>query len=927
VPHRFLIRPNVRRLFRLAVLGGPSAPALRERDVDDEIRLHIDLRAEQLVREGLAPEAARVEAQRRFGALLEARARLLDAARHRDTRMTWSDRLDSLRHDLAFAVRQLRRAPGVTAAAVLTLALGIGANATMFGIVDRLLLRPPPHVADAASVTRFYIARPNTGFNGRTNAAVSFPAYAAVRDGARGTLADVASYFPTERVVGEGEGARQARVVEATGNFFALLGARPALGRFFGPDDDRLPAGSRVVVVGERFWRREFGGAADAVGKSVVLDGARYEIVGVAPRGFNGVDLEPVDVYVPMAAISAQTRGPDWHVGRGWAWMRMIARVAPGVARARAGEAATRALAALPPDPNGPAGFDRGATVIAAPLIQAREPVESERRTRASVATWLTGVAAVVLLVACANVANLLLVRAVRRRREIAVRTALGAGRRRLARQLLTESALVALLGGVAGLAVARWGGAAVRAALLPDVDWAQSPVDGRVLLFALGATALTALLTGLAPVAHVAALGLSAGLRSGVREGGGRRSRTRTVLLLAQAALSVVLLVGAGLFVRSLLRIGAIEYGYAPARLLFVNVAFADGREARAGARGGRGGGEVDAQMAAYDRMLDRARTIPGVSRAALSTTAPFWSMAAGDVAIPGFDSLSALRDDFPLWNAVSGDYLATMGTRVLRGRAITDADVFGAPRVALVNEAMARRVWKGADPIGRCIKVGSDTAPCSEVVGVVQNTILNELRERPALQYYVPIAQRQTGRPMRTLVVRTEGSPRALIPTLRRELGAAAPGVRYVDVVPMTDRLDPLVRPWRLGATMFGAFGALALLIASVGLYSVMAYTVAQRLHEMGLRMALGARRGDVVRLVLRQGLGVAAAGIALGVVAALVAGRWVAPLLFDVSPRDPVVFGGVAAVLLASALVATLVPARRATRANPSDALRAE
>ena len=435
----------------------------------------------------------------------------------------------------------------------------------------------------------------------------------------------------------------------------------------------------------------------------------------------------------------------------------------------------------------------------------------------------------------------------------------------------------------MAGVAVARWGGALVRTALLPDVDWVRPPVDGRVLLFALAATTLTALLTGLAPAAHVAALGVSAGLRTGAREGGGRRSRMRTALLLAQASLSVVLLVGAGLFLRSLLRIGALDYGYDPERVLVVQAAMA-------------GDPPAEARHAAYDRMLERARTIPGVERVAMATTSPFWSMAAGDLAIPGFDSLAALGDRFPLYNAVGPDYFATMGTRIVRGRAIGAGDVLGAPRVAVVNEAMARRIWKGADPIGRCIRIGSDSAPCSEIVGIARNSLQHELREPPRMQYYFATAQRQTTNESRTLMVRVAGGrrPAALAPTLRRELAAAAPGIRYVDVVPLADRIAPQVRPWRLGATMFGAFGALALLIASVGLYSVTAYSVAQRLHEMGLRMALGARAGDVVGLVLRQGLAVAAAGVGLGVAAALVAGRWVAPLLFDVSARDPLVLG---------------------------------
>jgi predicted permease len=904
------IRPRVRGLFRLAV----RRASLRERDVDEEIRLHVDLRAEQLVQEGWSPEAARVEARRRFALLLDdARARLLEAARNRDERMTWRDRIDSVKQDAASAVRQLRAAPGVAAAAVLTLALGIGANAAMFGVVDRLLLRPPEHVVEPQRVTRLYIERRRGGFGGNVSTSVSYPTYRAVRDSTR-AFAGVAASYPSEYVVGEGEDARQVPALEVTGNFFALLGVRPALGRLIGPDDDRLPSGAHVAVLGERYWRRAFGASPNVLGTSIVVEGVRYEIVGVAPRGFTGVGLEPRDLFLPLSAMSWQARGHEWYAEGGMSWISMVGRVRPGVSFARAESEATRAVRAAVPDSTVSNGYDHGARVIAASSIQAREPVASEFRSSARVAAWLGGVAAVVLLVACANVANLLLARAVRRRREIAVRTALGAGRGRLARQLLAESTLVAALGGAAGLLVAWWGGAAVRTLLLPGVDWSEPPVSGRVLLFALAATTLTALLTGVVPVLHVAALGVTSGLRTGAREGGGRRARTRTALLVAQAALSVVLLAGAGLFVRSLLRVGAIDYGYDPERLLTVTVTLPDG-------------GGPDVMPAAYDRMLERARRVPGVERAALSTTSPFWSMLAGELAIPGFDSLATLRDEFPLFNAVGPDYFATMGTRIVRGRALGAGDVLGAPRVVVVNEAMARRIWKGADPIGRCVKVDAVTAPCSEVVGVARTMLQSDLREKPVLEYFVPIAQKQKDVRMRTLFVRAAGPPQALVPTLRRELRAVVPEARYVDAAPFEERVDPQVRPWRLGATMFGLFGALALLIASVGLYSVLAYTVAQRLHEMGLRMALGARTRDVLALVLRQGLGVAAVGIALGAAAALAAGHWVAPLLFDVSPHDPVVFGGVTVVLLAAAAAAALVPARRATRANPSDALRSE
>jgi predicted permease len=372
---------------------------------------------------------------------------------------------------------------------------------------------------------------------------------------------------------------------------------------------------------------------------------------------------------------------------------------------------------------------------------------------------------------------------------------------------------------------------------------------------------------------------------------------------------------VGAGLFVRSLLRVASLDYGYDPERLVVVDPAFPESVPA-------------PERRAAVERMLERAARLPGVAGAGLTSTAAFWSFGIGDFTVPGFDSAAALRESLVISNVVTPGFLTAAGMRVVRGRALTGADVAGAPRVALVSEALARRVWRGADPVGRCVKIDGDSMPCTEVVGVVRNTVVRELREPPLMQYYVPLAQ-QPGDGARNLVVRAaEGrDPESLVPTLRREMAAVAPAARYVDVLPLVDRLAPQTRPWRLGASAFGALGALALVIAAVGLYSVMAYAVAQRLHELGLRVALGARARDVYVLVLRQGLAVAAAGIVLGVAAALLAGRWVGPLLFDVSPRDPFVLGAVAATLLAAALVATVVPARRATRVDPSDALRAE
>ena len=901
---------SFRRAFRLALRRSDR----RERDVDDEIRLHIELRVEQLVRRGYTPDEALAEARRRFGLENDARPRLMAAAERKESRMAVTEWLDALKHDVVFAIRQLWRAPGFAFAAILTLALGIGANAMMFGVLDRLLLRPPAHVRAPDQIVRLYFERNASGWGGQIGPMTNYPTLQTFRENLRGA-SGVAAMFPGSHIVGEAESARQQRVLHTTGDFFELLGVRPALGRLLTPDDDKVPYGNAAAVLAHAYWKSDFQGSPSAVGKTLLVDGHRYEIVGVAPEGFTGIDLEPVVAFVPLSTVTSRLWGMrDWYTVTNNTWIRVIARTRPGVTPARIEAEATAIVRAATRDTTSP---DHGARVLASSVIQSREPGKSERRDRAAVATGLGAVAAIVLLIACANVANLLLLRGIARRREVAVRIALGVGRRRLVRQLLTESVLLAIAGGLGGLLIASWGGNLVRTVLLPDIDWtggAGSVIDRRVLLFSLAATAVTAVMMGLVPALHAASRDVVSGLKSSSGEVT-RRSRLRTSLLVVQTSLSVLLLVCAGLFVKSLRTIHSLDYGYEPDRVLVVAVNLPSSAKR-------------DEQLATYDRMLERARHLSGIEHAALTTTTPFWSSSAADLIIPGFDSIAQLDEDFPLINAVTNDYFATTGLKILSGRAFTDADKYGAPPVALVNEAMSRRIWKGASPIGRCIKIGGDTMPCSEVVGVVANLIQNDLREREVLQYYVPIEQRQAAAfSMRSLFVRPRGDPEAQIENVRRAMRAEAPSALYVEVQTLQSLVDPQVRPWKLGATMFGVFGALALLIAAVGLYSVIGYEVARRGHELGIRVALGAKAADLLRLVLLGGLRVAVVGILIGLAATLAGAKWLQPILFEVAPRDPLVLGGVALTLLAAAIAATMLPAVRASRADPQAALRAE
>ena len=911
-PGRSSLPAGVRRAFRLA-LGRRRIDA----DVDDEVAFHLDMRASELIAQGWTPEAAREEAQRRFGNLRQWSTAMAMVDRAHTGRRQRSEWLAGIMRDIRYTSRALRRQPLFTAGVMATLALGIGANATMFGIVDHLLLRPPAHVVDPSSVRRFNSVRIDDSGADLTESVFSYASFAVLRATSR-SFADIAAWGrASPQPLGRGTGAQEIQVGDATASLFPTLGVRPRIGRFFTEAEDSPPSGSNVAVLGHELWRTTFGGDPAVLGRSITVSGRDYQVIGVAPDGFAGIGLERVDLWLPMTTsssrfISRMTAGAPWWEARNVEWLEIFGRLRPGVTAGQA-EAELAILfprvlgsgpGAMPPD-----HLERSRWRI---LLS---PVQAERGPGRSASTpvtiWLLGVSVFVLIIACANVTNLLLARAARRRREIAVRLAMGAGRGRLVRQLLIESLLLAAAGGLAGLLVAEWGGGFVRTVLLPSVAWDDTITDSRVLLFTCVVVVLTGVLAGIVPAIQASRPDLTGALKSGMREGGGRRARTRTALLVTQAALSVMLLVGAGLFVRSLGNASRVALGLEPERVLRLGVDL-------------RGAGYTRAESdMVYQQILARLRAVPAVSSAALASTIPFYSRITTELRVPGRDSTPRMPGGRPLFNAVSPGYFATVGTRLVRGRDIADADRTGAEPVAIVSQTTARTLWPGGEALGQCVRLAaSDTVPCKTIIGIVDDVRWTNIQEAPSLQVYVPIAQQ---REAPGLLVRPSGDAAAAIEAVQRVVYEVAPRVTLARVVPIATYVDRQLRPWRLGASMFTAFGVLALVIAAVGLYSMLAYTVALRAHELGVRVALGASVADVLRLVVGDGMRVTGVGIALGVVGALLLSPRLERLLYGVTGRDPLVVGGVVIALLAVALVASLEPAMRAARADPSVALR--
>jgi putative ABC transport system permease protein len=878
------------------------------RDVDDEMRFYFEETARELEAQGMTRAQAREEAQRRFGDERHYRRELLSIDRATVARERWSARVDAARMIARHAVRNSARSPGLAAGIVLAFALGIGANATMYATVERLLLRPPPHIEAPDNVKRLLVHR-ETGLGTRMHvASLTYPDY---EDFKRGRLfSDVAAQATRELTIGAGTDAEQVRAVLATPNYWSMLGVRPARGRFFTAAEDGI---SHPVVISWNYWQRRWGGGADALGATIDFGQGPYTIVGVAPQGFTGVDLHNVELFLPFHSAAVHLQGPDeWRTSRNWYWLRAIARVAPGAtvqqaeAEATALHRAARAQAAESPD------YDARAAIVAAPLLAAQGP---NAPSEVAVTQWLLGVALIVLVIACLNVANLLLARAIRQRRELSIRLAIGITRRRLIAQVMAEGVVLALLGGAVAVLLATWGGTYVQRTLLPDVEWPGTPSRGVILAVALLSLA-AGIFAALLPALQASRRDVNEGLRT--TSGGITRSssRIRATMTIVQAALSVVLLIGAGLFVRSLDRVRHGDFGLDPWQVANVEPAFFSGAL------------PLEERLAFYDDAAARLSRIPGIAAVTTVNGIPFWSMYAYALRVPGLDSIPMTSSGGPYAVSVGRDYFRTLGIALRHGRLFNETDFSAAAaRTVVVSESMARAFWPDQDALGKCMQVGEEDPPCSTVVGVVEDARHGRLVEDVTYQYYIPLHQRQVARVPEALLVRVSGRMEPALAAVRAELVTMDPRIRFVRTMPLEEMLGPELRQWRLGAVLFSLFGLLALIVSAIGLYSLLAFDVAQRVREIGLRTALGANTRLIVGLVVTRAVRLTALGVAAGGIAALIFAPRLKELLYEVRPRDPLVFGIVIATLGAVALVAAGLPALRAARVDAMVALRAD
>ena len=817
--------------------------------------------------------------------------------------------MERLWRDVRFGLRTLIKSPTFTAAAVTSLGLGIGVNTAIFTVLNTLFLSPLP-VQRVGELAAVYTADSNQNTTFGAILQVSYLNYKDYRD-ENNVFTSLAAYsFPVAVSVRMGEGTEQLFVELVTGNYFSTLGVQAAKGKLIGPEDDRAPGESPVLVLSHSAWQRRFGGVADILGRRVTANGVGFTVIGVAPEGFRGINsLFGPDGWVPtmMYRQTLPSQMVGWMDERRALLLNVAGRLKPGVTLTQASEnmkGIARTLEATYPTPN------KGRSAVLRPLAQATI-FPGVRDALALGGAVLMVIVGLVLLIACSNVANLLLARATARTQEIAVRLALGANRGRLIRQLLTESVVLGLLGGALGWLIALWGVKLIWAARPPFVaqNFVDPKIDGVVLLFTLSVAVLTGVLFGLAPALQASRASMVTALKDATRGAGRQRRRfgLANLLIVGQVALSVVALVTGALFLRSSQAAARIDPGFDTEHVAVMAVS--PGQAAYEPGRGEQ----------FYKEVADRLARVPGVRSASWSNNQPLFGFAMRSVYVEGRDPNAA--PILTITNIVNPGYFATAGIPMLQGRDFTTADRSGAQMVAIINDAMARRYWPNESALGRRFRYYTDT-DFRTVIGIVRTVKYQTLGEDPQPATYTPLDQ--TYSDAMILHLRAEGDPTPLIDVARREIRAIDANVPVQNPAVVKEVVRQSLFAVNLAAGLLGVFGLLALTLASVGLYGVMSYSVGQRTRELGLRMALGAGRGGVMRLVLNQSLTLVGAGVAIGLVGAWAATRAIATLLYG-STLDPVSFIGAPLGLIAVALLASLPPALRASRIDPIVALR--
>lgn len=885
------------------------------RELEDELRFHLDAETEALISDGLSPEQARTQALARFGDVDRFLGECGASDRRRLRRKHRTLALDALEQDTLYAVRSLLHRPAFTITAILVLALGIGANAAVLSVVDHIFFRPPAGVRAPEEIKRVFIERQGKQGNRYYRDAFTMPEARIIDSTLRATFP--ATIFLTRRgvpVAVAGNAQRSVTAAWVTPAHFSVLGVKPFVGRDFDREDERLGVPPTSAIVSWSFWQHELGADPSAIGRSIVVDGSPVAIRGIAPRGFTGIDVDVTDVWLPLGGLTLFKikEGSPWYDNWGLVAFRVLARVPRGLDEQQLGariegamQIAARARAAA----GGPPGF-RVVRGIPAPILVSRGPEQVSRSE--AVAAALAGLALLLLIIAIANVANLLLGRALDRRRELAVRLALGMGRMRLAGGVVIESTLLAIAASLAALTLAAWIGRVLRSMILPGTILATGPVDARIAVITFGAALLAGSLAAIVPLASSLRVDLVEMLKGTVRDGGAR-SRGRSILVGVQVGLSLTLLMGTGLIARSLYNIRTDDLGLDVDRGIIVQASESPG----------------SMPLAEVQRIV---KPYPGVADAALSAEAPLYSqLGARHLFTPAGDTIRTVESGSG-FVAAQPSYLSIIGTKLLRGRGFTADDRAGAAPVMIASEEFARRVWQGRDPLGQCVRIEAATNPCYTVIGIAQNARVFDLVEEPKPTFYVPLDQRPDvpiGRspPPNALVVRASGDPAALVARIRTLVGDTGTTIRTRRVVGMHEMLEPRYQPWEFAARLFGGFAIVAVVLTIVGLHGVLSYLVSIRRRELGIRMALGATRSRVLNMILREGITKTVVGTLAGLVLSLLATRALEPLLFRVSPHDPLAMFAAILILITCALVASFLPALRAMTISPSSALREE